>query len=159
MRQILIKVFVTIMMLYAANGHAQLVINELMQSNIDCVMDDIKEYPDSWVELYNPSDADINLRNYRIGKTNDPNEAWKLPNKTIGAGKYILVYCDTEANGLHTNFRLESGKGMDVYLFNGGKIVDSVTGLEKQPAPNIAYGREDDGSNVWGYRYSVRTDM
>ena len=152
MRQILIKVFVTIMMLYAANGHAQLVINELMQSNIDCVMDDIKEYPDSWVELYNPSDADINLRNYRIGKTNDPNEAWKLPNKTIGAGKYILVYCDTEANGLHTNFRLESGKGMDVYLFNGGKIVDSVTGLEKQPAPNIAYGREDDGSNVWGYQ-------
>ena len=34
-------------------------INELMQSNIDCVMDDINEFPDSWVELYNPTDAAI----------------------------------------------------------------------------------------------------
>ena len=32
-------------------SHAQLIINELMQSNIDCVMDDINEFPDSWVEL------------------------------------------------------------------------------------------------------------
>ena len=37
-------------------ANAQLVINELMQSNIDCLMDDLKEFPDSWVELYNPSD-------------------------------------------------------------------------------------------------------
>ena len=152
MRQLLVNVFITIMLLCAVNGYAQLVINELMQSNIDCVMDDIKEYPDSWVELYNTSNADINLKNYKIGKTNDPNDAWKLPSKTIRAGQYILVYCDTEANGLHTNFRLESGKGMAVYLFMDGKVVDSVTGLEKQPAPNIAYGRENDGSDVWGYQ-------
>ena len=26
-----------------------LVINEIMQSNIECTMDDIKEFPDSWV--------------------------------------------------------------------------------------------------------------
>jgi hypothetical protein len=34
-------------------SHAQLVINEMMQSNVDCVMDDANEFPDSWVELYN----------------------------------------------------------------------------------------------------------
>lgn len=28
-------------------ANAQLVINELMQSNIDCLMDDLKEFPDS----------------------------------------------------------------------------------------------------------------
>lgn len=38
-------------------ANAQLVINELMQSNIDCLMDDLKEFPDSWVELYNTSDS------------------------------------------------------------------------------------------------------
>ena len=31
-------------------ANAQLVINELMLSNIDCLMDDLKEFPDSWVE-------------------------------------------------------------------------------------------------------------
>ena len=36
-----------------ATAHAELIINELMQSNIDCIMDDLKEFPDSWVELYN----------------------------------------------------------------------------------------------------------
>ena len=34
-----------------ASAPAQVVINELMQSNIDCVMDDLNEFPDSWVEL------------------------------------------------------------------------------------------------------------
>ena len=47
----------------ASSAKAQnLVINELMQSNIECIMDDIKEFPDSWVELYNPTDAAINLQ-------------------------------------------------------------------------------------------------
>ena len=30
--------------------------------------------------------------------------------------------------------------------------MDKITGLEKQPAPNIAYGRENDGSDIWGYQ-------
>ena len=46
-------------------AHAQLVINELMQSNIDCVMDDLNEFPDSWVELYNSGTTPVNLRDYK----------------------------------------------------------------------------------------------
>ena len=37
------------------NSGDHLIINELMQSNIDCWMDDLNDFPDSWVELYNPS--------------------------------------------------------------------------------------------------------
>ena len=37
-------------------------INELMQSNVETIMDDIHEFPDSWVELYNPSDQTVNLK-------------------------------------------------------------------------------------------------
>ena len=39
----------------------KLVINELMQSNIDCIMDDLHEFPDSWVELYNNSSIPVLL--------------------------------------------------------------------------------------------------
>ena len=137
-----------------APADAQLVINELMQSNIDCVMDDLNEYPDSWVELYNTGTTSVNLNQYKIGVTENASEAWALPSQTIGAKQYVLVCCDKEAQKLHTNFRLESGKGMQLYLFKGTKVVDQVTDLLKQPAPNIAYGRKSDGSDEWGYQLS-----
>ena len=130
---------------------AQVIINELMQSNIDCVMDDINEFPDSWVELYNNGTTAVNLNTLSISDENDPNKAWSLPNKTLQPGSYILVYCDKEEQGLHTPFRLESGKGCAVYLFSNGEVIDKVEGLKKQPAPNIAYGRKTDGSDSWGY--------
>ena len=62
-----------------------LVINEIMQSNVECTMDDIKEFPDSWVELYNPSDAAINLKDYKISNKNKEKKAWKLPDMTVAA--------------------------------------------------------------------------
>jgi hypothetical protein len=115
-------------------------------------MDDLNEFPDSWVELYNPTSQDINLEHYRLGITDQASEAWKLPYKMIGSGKYLLVYCDKESKSLHTNFRLDSGKGSSVYLFQGSTVVDKVTGLKKQPSPNIAYGRKTDGAEEWGYQ-------
>lgn len=132
--------------------HAQLVINELMQSNVDCVMDDLNEFPDSWVELYNAGTAPVNLSQYRLGDSEQASNAWQLPSMTVAAGQRVLVYCDKEATGLHTDFRLESGKGCAVYLFQGTTVVDQVTGLKKQPAPNIAYGRQTDGVDKWGYQ-------
>lgn len=131
---------------------AQLVINELMQSNIDCIMDDLDEFPDSWVELYNASSEAVNLKDWRLGISDNPSEAWPLPDKMVGPGLYALVYCDKEEWRLHTNFRLESGKGGCVYLFQGETLVDQITDMEKQPAPNIAYGRKTDGSDEWGYQ-------
>ena len=131
---------------------AQLVINELMQSNIDCLMDDQNEFPDSWVELYNNSNTAVNLSNYSIGITDQPGEAWKLPSQQLSPHKYIIIYCDNVASGLHTSFKLESGKGGAVFLFKNKAIVDQVMEMKKQPAPNIAYGRKTDGDNTWGYQ-------
>ena len=133
-------------------SRAQLVINEFMQSNIDCVMDDLNEFPDSWVELYNAGDSDINLESYKLGTKEDGSDAWQLPHKEVGAKKYILVYCDKESISLHTPFRLESGKGCEIYLFKGSTIIDKVKDLKKQPSPNIAYGRKTDGADEWGYQ-------
>ena len=48
------------------SGH--LVINEIMQSNIDLLMVE-HDFPDSWVELYNPTGKAINFKRYRIGKS------------------------------------------------------------------------------------------
>ena len=57
------------------SANAQLVINELMQSNVECIMDDIHEFPDSWVELYNSGTTTVNLKDYKIGTKADASKA------------------------------------------------------------------------------------
>lgn len=151
------RVYTLLLTLWVLGAPAQtLLINELMQSNIDCLMDDLNDYPDSWVELYNPSSGVINLQGYKIGTKANVSKAWALPAMNIGPHRYVVVYCDKagEDEGvspLHTNFRLESGKGCNVYLFKDEQVADQVVNLPKQPAPNIAYGRKTDGGSEWGY--------
>jgi hypothetical protein len=142
-------------------ANAQLIINELMQSNVECIFDnDTKEFPDSWVELYNPTDAPISLGEYKIGTKKDKEKkAWQLPSQDVPARGHVIIYCDKEGitGSLHTDFRLESGKGCVVYLFKNKVIVDSLPYIDgkpmvKMPAPDVAFGRKTDGANEWGYQ-------
>jgi uncharacterized protein YxeA len=124
-----------------------------MQSNIDLVRDDLQEFPDSWVELYNDSNNEIDIQNWYISDNNDYSKGWKINNSTkISARSYLLIYCDTEGNNLHASFRLDSGNGNHIYLFDSNKnAVDSVKDIPKQPAPNVARGRITDAGNEWSY--------
>ena len=142
----------TLLAVACLQARGQLIINELMQSNIDCLMDDLNEFPDSWVELYNSGEEAVNLNQYKLGDEDDATKAWQLPYRMLDPQQYIVIYCDKEAKGLHTDFRLESGKNAAAYLFQGETCIDKVTGLKKQPAPNIAYGRKTDGEDKWGYQ-------
>ena len=154
------NVLAVVLLAVAMPGHAQLVINEIMQSNVECTMDDIKEFPDSWVELYNPTDADINLKDYKIGTKLKESKAWQLPDMSVAAKGFVIIYCDKEGkedNRLHADFRLESGKGCVVYLFTNKEIVDSLPYVDakplvKMPAPDVAFGRKTDGASEWGYQ-------
>ena len=161
MKQYLLLLFA----LCGMGAHAQdkgLIINEIMQSNVECIMDDIHEFPDSWVELYNAGNADVNLKDYQISNKNKVKKAWQLPDKTIAPGDYVVIYCDKEGkedNRLHADFRLESGKGCTVYLFKDKKTepVDSLPYVDKKPlvkmpAPDVAFGRKTDGADEWGYQ-------
>ena len=140
------------MMLGWQGAGAQVVINELMQSNVDCVMDDMDDFPDSWVELYNTGDKAVDLSEWRLGVSGNADEAWQLEDVMLPPKQHALVYCDKMGEYMHTPFRLDSGKGCEVWLFKGTEVVDTVKGLRKQPAPNIAYGRMSDGDSEWGYQ-------
>ena len=146
--------------LFCGSASAQtLKINEIMQSNVETIMDDIHEFPDSWVELYNPSDQAVNLKDYQISNKNKVKKAWQLPDKTVAAKGYVIIYCDKEGkedNRLHADFRLESGKGCTVYLFTNQEVVDSLPAdMKKMPAPDIAFGRKTDGGEQWGYQLTA----
>ena len=143
-------------------ANAQVVINELMQSNVEFMMDDLNEFPDSWVELYNAGNEAVSLGDYQISNKNKVKKAWALPQMTLEPKQHIIIYCDKEGkedNRLHADFRLESGKGCTVYLFKGDnkEPVDSLPYLDgkpmvKMPAPDVAFGRKTDGADEWGYQ-------
>ena len=135
-------------------SQAQVVINEVMQSNIDCIMDDLNEFPDSWVELYNAGDAAVDLKNYKLGLSDQVSEAYSLPSYMLAPKSFKLVYCDKyDGNkSWHAPFRLESGKGGSIYLFKNFEVTDKIVDMKKQPAPNIAYGRKTDGADKFGYQ-------
>ncbi len=133
-----------------ASARAQLVINEIMQSNVDYITDDRNEFPDSWVELYNSSDQTVDLKDYLLGDTPDASTAWKFSSLQISAKGFVLVYCDKESTGRHTNFRLDADGG-SLYLFKDGNIVDSLVDYPEMLAPNIAYGRITNGASQCGF--------
>ncbi len=63
---------------------------------------------------------------------------------------FIVIYCDKENRGLHTNFRIDSGKG-DLFFFSpNGELIDELH-LKRMIAPNLAYGRIEDGHDEWQY--------
>ena len=150
----------------------KLYINEVMQSVISGEVDNLKEYPDSWVEVYNPSSSEINMNGYYIGKHNDPSKCYRISSDfKVPANGFKVIYCDKENDNnsgggggwpwggggwgsvtdLHTDFRLTNSKEGGVYLFDSSKaLVDSMH-LAPMPAIDVAYGRETDGSENLGY--------
>ena len=149
----LFSFFLALFILPVAMSADGLVINELMQSNVNCLYVD-NEFPDSWVELYNASNKPLNIKGYGIGGSEKHSKAYLFTHDIlIPANSYTVVYCDKDDYGMHANFRVESGKG-GVYLFNPmGEIIDQVT-FAKMPAPDVAYGRERDNGSEWGYMVS-----
>lgn len=138
--------------LATAATETSLCINEIMQSNIDCYMVE-HDFPDSWVELYNPTSSAISLKGYYIGPSNDVTKAYQITKTVSIASKgRILIYCDEEATGLHTNFRLESTDAGALYLFDTTKKPVASLSYPAMPEANIAYGRKSDGEvDNWGW--------
>lgn len=132
--------------LFVQTSYSQLVFNEIMHSNIDCVYDD-GILPESWIEVYNPTDEIINTADYRLGTTKFYDEASKIF-RIYGIFPlcYITITCDKDfGNAL---VKLDSDGGF-LYLFNGnGDIVDSLA-YKKMKKPNVSWGK-DPTSGEWG---------
>lgn len=131
-----------------ANNNIQgLRFNEVMQSNIDNFMFEYN-FPDSWIELYNPTDVDINLKDYILGLDEDVNKGFRIiVDSIISAHGYRLIYADKQNWQLHTNFRLDMN-GCSLYLFNPQKEIVDIVKLKKC-IPNVAYGRVDETEDKW----------
>lgn len=69
-------------------------INEIMQSNIDNYFVD-HDFPDSWVELQNITDEDIDLYDFRIGGKENADCAYRIPEHyVLRSHGFIVICCD-----------------------------------------------------------------
>lgn len=127
-------------------------INEVMQSNLNGEMDDLNEFPDSWVELFNEDTVPVDIQGYRISLSADYEQAYCITDSFIIEGKgYFLLFCDKEGKGRHANFRLNSDESGSLYLFDReGSLVDFLN-IPKMPAPNISYGKVIGEEDNWSY--------
>ncbi len=129
-----------------------LVINEIMASNISSIADQSGEY-DDWVELYNGNNFSLNLNGYYLSDSENDLTKWSFPNISIPANSYLIVWCDTAGNtqsGLHTTYRLSADQE-EVYLSSPvGNIIDAVHFVNMEN--DISYARVPNGSGIFTHQ-------
>lgn len=100
------------------------------------------EYYD-WIELYNPTGKDISLKGYSLAKSPTGEKGFKLPDTTIKAGEYLLVYASDgtvaeDSSAIQANFKLNGNCYIGLFSPKG-KLLDGLrlTGMTQ----NVSKGR------------------
>ena len=121
-----------------------IVINELMASNVDVVADAEGSYED-WIELLNTTENELSLGGLYLSDDATNLSKWALPNQELPAGSYFIIWADSEdAQGSsHANFKLSSA-GESLFLSDAHQVlIDSV--LFPEQIENVSYGRMPNG--------------
>lgn len=138
--------------LFSLNSYGQcvpffgrLVINEIMPANNATATDEFGEY-DDWVEIYNSTDAPINLNGYFLSDSHGNRTKFVFPDVTIEANGYLIVWCDGQpAQGpLHTSYKLSS-TGEEVGIYNPDSTTMDYVKYGDTPS-NIGIGRYPNGT-------------
>ena len=129
---------------YIKISNSDLYINEYMSSNKRSVYDTSGNYND-FVELYNNSKSDLDLKNIYLSDKEDNLMKYKIPNMTLKKNEYLLIMLSDKSkvvdNLIYANFKLGED---DEYLIlsNGKDIIDKVKLVKL--IDNVSFGRKND---------------
>jgi len=128
-----------------------LIIAEFQPSNKTTAKTRAGEFSD-WVEIYNPTDREIDLSGFGLSDDREKPLKWTFPKGTkIAAGERLIVWCDgfVDVTGeypdeLHATFGLNSFAESVVLSDASGRIIDAVdySGIPT----DASYARQPDGS-------------
>jgi len=140
----------------AETGVTQICINEFMASNINMTADEDGDY-DDWIEIYNPTDREIDVGGFYISDHEDDPFRWQIPGgnpeqTTIPPGGFLVLWADEEPEEgpLHLGFKLSSS-GENIILTSPDKmtVIDRVNFDSQRSC--ISYGRVPDGGKNWEF--------
>lgn len=115
------------------------VINEVCSSNVSCCEDENGNYPD-WIELYNPTERDVDLSGYIVNKSTDlKKEKYVIPDGVIlSPGSFYLF---------DPGFSISS-EGATLNLLDKKRhYIDRISIPDLKY--DTTYARQNDGDNTW----------
>ncbi len=120
------------------------VINEFMASNSGGLRDEDGESSD-WIEIYNGTDAPVNLDGWRLTDSADRPSKWVFPPVFLPARSFLLVYASEKnralaGSELHTNFRLGADGEFLALIRPDGGIACAYTPAFPAQVTNVSFG-------------------
>ena len=126
-----------------------LVVNEFMAANDATMADQDGEFED-WIELYNNSNATIDLGGFSLSDDlTEPNK-WAFPaGTTIAANGYLIIWADedTDQDGLHADFKLSAGGETLILTDQETALIDSVSYTNQEA--DVSHGRFPNGTGAF----------
>ena len=125
------------------------IVNEVMANNKTAVVAPNGKFSD-WIELYNTTNADIDMSNAELSDNYSTPKKWLFPNGTnIKANNYLIVWCDDADTGagLHASFKLTDNGERFLLSDPNGKYLDSL-GFNNQKA-DFSLARCPNGNAKW----------
>jgi spore coat protein CotH len=141
--------FYTIDATYPTLTVGDIVINEIMASNIATEADQDGEY-DDWLELYNNSTETLSLDNLYLSDDSNDLLTWKFPSGlTMAPDTYLIVWCDKdeEQTGLHAEVKFSASGEKAILSYADGTILESITfGVQTD---DMGYARIPNGTGAF----------
>lgn len=110
------------------SGFHPLKVNEISASNTIYVNDYFKK--NDWIELYNPTDNELNVAGLYISDDIDQPNKYQIPsnsivNTIVPAKGYLIIWADKldPVTQLHTNFKLSNAEGEMVVISSSDEFV------------------------------------
>ena len=134
---------------------AALVINELMASNIGMAMSPATNF-DSWIEIYNPTNQDVDLGGWYLSDDPSTPTLWHMPKdmgKVPAKGFKVVWLGSNNIKQDQAPFKLDCDGGT-VYLSDpSGQLVTSQSYPEA--ISRTSYARIIDGEEEWGWTKAI----
>ncbi|MCH8042337.1 MAG: lamin tail domain-containing protein [Planctomycetes bacterium] len=122
-----------------------LVISELMAINNSVPLDEDGDASD-WIEIYNPTDSQVQLGGWHLTDDDQDFGKWTFPNATIGPGEYLLLFASQKDRAvagteLHVNFKLDGdGEYLALVMPDGVTVAHEYVGGFPQQLADVSYG-------------------
>lgn len=129
---------------YTKISNSDLYINEYMSSNKRSIYDSSGKYND-FVELYNNSTSDLDLKNIYLTDNEDNLMKYKIPNTVLKKNDYLLILLSDKSKvvdkEIYANFKL--GEEDKYIILSNGKDIFEKLELVKL-IDNVSYGKKGD---------------
>ena len=141
---------------------APLVISEVLTRNQSVLPDENGVYADA-IELYNRSGEEIQLGLYCLTDNPASRFRFRLPDRTLSPGEYLVVFCDSlnylaPTGEIHANFSLSVGEtlmltgpdgshtAMDIFLTADNLSVALEENAYRSMTPSLGYPNTEEGA-------------